>query len=146
MLQNKVTSHHMPWRFGCQTPHCLLERGCAHKAQRAFKPCSEFALVDLMAPVPFVVTVCCFSICSNFSTATWQRRRKWHSQKEPAFPLLLSGSRIWLQEFLSWRSGNESDQEPWGSGFDQWVKDPCCRELWCRSQTWLGSYVALAVG
>ena len=28
---------------------------------------------------------------------------------------------------------------------DQWVKDPRCRELWCRSQTLLGSGVAVAV-
>ena len=27
----------------------------------------------------------------------------------------------------------------------QWVKDPVCCELWCRSQTWLGSHVAVAV-
>ena len=30
-------------------------------------------------------------------------------------------------------------------GLAQWVKDPCCRELWCRSKTWLGSGVAVAV-
>ena len=27
----------------------------------------------------------------------------------------------------------------------QWVKDPACRELWCRLQTWLGSRVAVAL-
>ena len=27
----------------------------------------------------------------------------------------------------------------------QWVKDPACYELWRRSQTWLGSHVAVAV-
>lgn len=27
----------------------------------------------------------------------------------------------------------------------QWVKDPALSELWCRSQTWLGSYVAMTV-
>ena len=37
-----------------------------------------------------------------------------------------------------WRSGNESDREPRGCGFDPW---PGC-ELWCGSQTRLGSCVA----
>ena len=31
------------------------------------------------------------------------------------------------------------------AGLAQWVKDWCCCELWCRSQTWLGSGVAVAV-
>ena len=30
-------------------------------------------------------------------------------------------------------------------GFTQWVKDWRCRELWCKSQTWLGSGVVVAV-
>ena len=30
-------------------------------------------------------------------------------------------------------------------GLAQWVKDRHCRELWCRSQTWLGSGVAVAL-
>ena len=30
-------------------------------------------------------------------------------------------------------------------GLAQWVKDPVCRELCCRSQTWLGSGLAVAV-
>ena len=30
-------------------------------------------------------------------------------------------------------------------GLAQWVKDWHCRELWCRSQTLLGSGVAVAV-
>ena len=30
-------------------------------------------------------------------------------------------------------------------GLAQWVKDPACRELWCRLQTRLGSCVAVAV-
>ena len=30
-------------------------------------------------------------------------------------------------------------------GLAQWVKDPACHELWCRSQTQLGSGVAVAV-
>ena len=30
-------------------------------------------------------------------------------------------------------------------GLPQWVKDPHCSELWCRSQTWLESHVAVAV-
>ena len=30
-------------------------------------------------------------------------------------------------------------------GFAQWVKDPGCCELWCRSQIQLGSDVAVAV-
>ena len=30
-------------------------------------------------------------------------------------------------------------------GLAQWVKDLACRELWCRSQIWLGSGIAVAV-
>ena len=30
-------------------------------------------------------------------------------------------------------------------GLAQWAKDPRCRELWCRSQTWLGSGVAVTL-
>ena len=30
-------------------------------------------------------------------------------------------------------------------GLAQWVKDPCCRELWCKFQTWLGSGVTVAL-
>ena len=30
-------------------------------------------------------------------------------------------------------------------GLAQWVKDPARCELWCRSQTWLGSGVAVVV-
>ena len=30
-------------------------------------------------------------------------------------------------------------------GLAQWVKDPTLLELWCRSQTWLGSGIAVAV-
>ena len=30
-------------------------------------------------------------------------------------------------------------------GLAQWIKDTCCRELWSRSQTQLGSGVAVAV-
>ena len=30
-------------------------------------------------------------------------------------------------------------------GLDQWVKDPAFHELWCRSQKWLGSGIAVAV-
>ena len=30
-------------------------------------------------------------------------------------------------------------------GLTQWVKDPALHELWCRSQTRLGSHIAVAV-
>ena len=30
-------------------------------------------------------------------------------------------------------------------GLTQWVKDQAFRELWCGSQTWLGSGIAVAV-
>ena len=30
-------------------------------------------------------------------------------------------------------------------GLNQWVKDPALLWLWCRSQTWLRSHVAVAV-
>ena len=32
-----------------------------------------------------------------------------------------------------------------GLAQSQWVKDLALRELWCRSQTWLGSSLAVAV-
>ena len=30
-------------------------------------------------------------------------------------------------------------------GLTQWVKDLACLELWCRSQMWLGSGIAVAL-
>ena len=30
-------------------------------------------------------------------------------------------------------------------GLARWVKDLRCPELWCRSQTWLGSRIAVAL-
>ena len=30
-------------------------------------------------------------------------------------------------------------------GLAQWVKDPVCHEVWCRSQMWLRSGIAVAV-
>ena len=30
-------------------------------------------------------------------------------------------------------------------GLAQWLKDPRCRELWCRLQTRLRSHIAMAV-
>ena len=32
------------------------------------------------------------------------------------------GPKVWDREFLSWRSRNESDQEPWGCRFDTWPR------------------------
>ena len=40
-----------------------------------------------------------------------------------------------------------SNHEDVGSnpGLAQWLRIHCCREMWCRSQTWLESGVAVAV-
>ena len=46
-----------------------------------------------------------------------------------------------------WLTNPNRNDEVVGSipGLAQWVKNPHCRELWCRWQTWLGSGVAVAV-
>ena len=42
-------------------------------------------------------------------------------------------------------AGSEPEDAGLTPRFAQWLKDPCCRELWCRSQMRLGSGVAVAV-
>ena len=46
-----------------------------------------------------------------------------------------------------WLTNPTRNDETAGStpGLAQWVKDLCCRELWCRLQVWLSSRVAVAV-
>ena len=62
--------------------------------------------------------------------------------------LLIYHYKNFNSEFLSWLSGNESDQPPTQvqplallSG----LRIRSCHELWCRLKTWLGSCIALAV-
>ena len=46
-----------------------------------------------------------------------------------------------------WLTNPTRNHEVMGSipGLTRWVKDQRCRELWCRSQTQLGSHVAVAL-
>ena len=55
-----------------------------------------------------------------------------------------------MLEFLLWLSSNNPNQYPCGCGFDplallSGLRIWHCSDIWCRSQTWLGSSIAVAV-
>ena len=90
--------------------------------------------------------------CSKMDANRESRTEKSQSERERQIPYDIT--HMWnlkcgTLEFPPWLSGNESDSNPWGRRCDPW---PCwlriqhCRELWCRSQTRLGSGCGCGVG
>ena len=94
----------------------------------------------------------------------WKRRRRSPTQDSrlpPSVPevlLLLKVRKDWrtqgfLKKPLGSSHGGSAEMNPTTihgdvgliPGLAQWVQDLVFRELWCRSQTWMGSHVAVAV-
>ena len=65
-----------------------------------------------------------------------------NEKPEYNFMIRVSVVAQWLMN-----SNTTSIHEDMGSipGLPQWVSDLACCELWCRSQTQFGSYVAVSV-
>ena len=72
------------------------------------------------------------------------------NRKVVEFLLWHSGLRTWLQEFLSWLSGlrirlGTIRFRVWSLASLTGLRIRHCHELWCRSQTRLGSGIAVAL-